>query len=232
MRSYKVILIPFVLSLMLSACSSDSNKQNNKSGSLNEGSENTDFQLINLSETLSSLSVESLSDEEVDAILFMREEEKLARDAYRLFYQLWNQKIFTNIASAEQTHMDALLLLIDRYQLIDPVSSDDSGVFENSELQNLYDVLAAKGSNSLIDALMAGAEIEEVDLLDLELRALQSDNEDVQLIFESLMKGSRNHLRSFVSNLENQHMSYAPQHLTQEEFDEIINSPMESGNEI
>ena len=177
---------------------------------------------------LANLPIESLSNEEEQAIIFMREEEKLARDAYELFYQLWNQNIFNNIAAAEQTHMDAMLLLINRYQLTDPIKSNEAGMFINVELQSLYDSLIAVGSNSLIDSLMVGAEIEEVDLIDLEVRYLESDNQDIHLIFDSLMKGSRNHLRSFVSNLLNQGLAYVPRHLTQEEYDAIINSPMET----
>jgi hypothetical protein len=175
----------------------------------------------NLAASLASLLIESLSNEEKQAILFMREEEKLARDAYELFYQLWNQSIFNNIAAAEQTHMDAMLLLVDRYQLEDPITTDEAGLFVNVELQSLYD--------SLIDSLMVGAEIEEVDLIDLEIRYLESDNQDIHLIYDSLMKGSRNHLRSFVSNLINQELVYIPKHLSQEEYDAIINSPMEAG---
>ena len=192
--------------------------------------ENTGFQLGNLSSDLASLPIETLSAEEADAILFMREEEKLARDAYDLFYQLWNQNIFDNISSAEQTHMDALLLLIERYGLVDPIANDVAGIFENVELQGLYDALIAIGQNSMVDALMAGAEIEEVDIIDLQIRLETSDNQDIALIFDNLTKGSRNHLRSFVSNLEKQGIIYIPLHLSQEEFDEIINSPMETGS--
>lgn len=70
---------------------------------------------------------------------------------------------------------------------------------------------------------------EEVDLLDLYIRYDATDNHDVHLIYDSLMKGSRNHLRSFVSNLETQGIIYLPLHLTQEEYDAIINTPMENG---
>ena len=44
------------------------------------------------------------------------------------------------------------------------------------------------------------------------------------------MKGSRNHLGSFVSNLERKGIIYVPPYLTQEQYDESINSPMETGN--
>ena len=43
----------------------------------------------------------------------MREEEKLARDVYLTLYDIWGTPAFNNIASSEQTHMDAVLMLID-----------------------------------------------------------------------------------------------------------------------
>ena len=182
-----------------------------------------------LAEQLALLPIEDLTEEEIADILFMREEEKLARDSYDYFYEIWGQKIFDNISNAEQTHIDALILLIDRYALTDPIVEDIPGYFPNTDLQALYDIVAASGSLSLIDALMAGALIEEVDLLDLYIRYDATDNQDIHLIYDSLMKGSRNHLRSFVSNLETQGIIYIPLHLSQEEYDEIINSPMENG---
>jgi len=42
--------------------------------------------------------------------------------------------------------------------------------------------------------------------------------------------GSRNHLRSFVSTLEKMfNVTYTPQVISQQEYEEIINSPMETG---
>lgn len=189
----------------------------------------TKNELLNLTTQMNALPVQTLTDEEATDILFMREEEKLARDSYNYFYSLWGQKIFSNISSAEQMHMDAVLLLIERYNLIDPVASNVPGIFTDDELQSLYDILAASGTNSMIDALLAGAEIEEVDLIDLYVRYDETDNDDIQLIYDSLMKGSRNHLRAFVSNLQKQGIDYQPLHLSEAEFNDIVDSPMEKG---
>ena len=53
-------------------------------------------------------------------------------------------------------------------------------------------------------------------------------NEDIAIVYENLMKGSRNHLRSFVNNLDNQGVVYQPQYLTPEEYDAVINAGMEN----
>jgi len=45
------------------------------------------------------------------------------------------------------------------------------------------------------------------------------------------MKGSRNHLRSFVKTLENYGVSYEPQLLSQDEYNSIIGTAMETGGQ-
>ena len=172
-----------------------------------------------------------LSPVEIEGILFMREEEKLARDVYLTLYDRWELSIFQNIASSEATHMEAVKTLIDRYNLEDPVAGQDVGVFTNPTLQGLHDQLVEEGNRSLSGALRVGAAIEEIDILDLEERIAQTEKADIRLIYENLMKGSRNHLRSFVSNLEKRTGEvYQPQYLTQAAYDAIVTAPLERGN--
>ena len=76
-----------------------------------------------------------LTDYEIEALLFMREEEKLARDVYLAMYEVWGTPIFSNIAGSEQAHMDAVAYLLEAYGLEDPVAGNPNGIFENDELQ-------------------------------------------------------------------------------------------------
>ncbi len=185
---------------------------------------------ISLEDRFIALPVEDLTTDEIAGIFLMREEEKLARDTYDYLYNQWGTKIFDNISNAEQKHMDAMLLLIDRYQLVDPVGTNISGVFSDNSIQLLYDLLVAFGEQSQIDALLVGAEIEDVDIYDLRAAKLINDNQDILLIYEELEKGSRNHMRSFHKKLLEQGVSYEPKYLTLDEYLEIVNSPMEKGS--
>ncbi len=49
------------------------------------------------------------------------------------------------------------------------------------------------------------------------------------MVFENLLKGSRNHLRAFNRQLTMQGASYEPQFIDQPTFEEIINTPLEQG---
>lgn len=178
---------------------------------------------------ISQIPAGELSEAEKEGILYMREEEKLARDVYLKLYEIWGLQIFRNIADSEQTHMYAVKLLISRYNLEDPAPSG-VGKFSNPTLQELYYQLVELGSKSLEDALKVGAMIEEIDIVDLKKHINETDNQDIILVYENLMKGSRNHLRAFVSQLESRGIEYAPQYLSPEEYQAIISTPIETGN--
>lgn len=171
-----------------------------------------------------------LTDEEIDSLIYMREEEKLAHDVYLAMYDLWGLSIFKNIANSEQTHTDAVKGLLDTYDIPDPVDTSPAGVFQNADLQSLYDQLTELGAQSLGEALKVGAAIEEIDILDL-LEALEFvENSAVRRVYENLLKGSENHLRAFTSTLEKQTgESYTPQYLSEDAFDEIVSAQFDRG---
>ena len=83
--------------------------------------------------------------EEAADMLFMREEEKLARDVYLTLYDAWGLAPFFKISASEQKHMDAMLLLLRKYQLPDPATGNLIGEFTDLELQKLYDKLIVDG---------------------------------------------------------------------------------------
>ena len=157
-----------------------------------------------LNHAFSGVATTDLSEAEAEGLSFMREEEKLARDVYLMLYEQWGIRIFQNIAKAEETHMSAVAGLLERYGIPDPAADTAVGVFTNPELQALYDQLMEEGSQSLADALRVGALVEEVDIIDLEDYIDQTDNDDMLLVYQNLLKGSYNHLRAFTSTLEKQ----------------------------
>lgn len=173
---------------------------------------------------LAGIPKETLSEAEREDLIFMREEEKLARDVYLNLYDQWKLMPFKNISKSEQVHMDAVLSLLERYDLKDPAAGKERGEFENAELQSMYNDLIAKGSVSALEALKVGALIEEVDIEDLR-RILNEDvdNRDIALVYGNLLRGSGHHLKAFTWNLKRRNVEYLPQVLDREVFDQILN---------
>jgi len=170
----------------------------------------------------------ALSSEEAETLTFMAEEEKLARDVYRSLYEKWGIQAFSNISGSEERHMGRMLNSLNQYGLSNPVTDDSTGAFENQELASLYSELVAKGVSSELAALKVGGFIEELDIKDLQEAISQTDRPDLKSSYENLMRGSRNHLRAFVKQI-NQQESYVAQVLPQAEVDAIVNTPSERG---
>jgi hypothetical protein len=138
-----------------------------------------------------------LSDVERNHLLLMREEEKIARDVYQALNAKWNHQTFSNITKSEQQHMDELKVMLDNYGIADPAAGKKPGEFKNKKLQGLYTDLVQKGSKSLSDALAVGVEIEKLDIADLEEAISKTTHSDVNLVYNNILRGSKNHLESF-----------------------------------
>ena len=170
----------------------------------------------------------NLSKIETAYLVFMREEEKLARDSYLVLDDLWHLTVFANIAQSEQQHMDAVKNMLDKHGIKDPVTDEeDIGTFVNGDLQDLFDDLMAGGDDSELSALTVGGIIEETDMRDIQEAIDATSHLDVKRVYESLLCGSRSHLRSFVKNIQLSGETYVATVLTQEEVDAIAYSPME-----
>lgn len=165
---------------------------------------------------------------EAKDLTFMREEEKMARDVYTTLYSKWRLSVFANISSSEFQHMSTMLKLLNKYSLPDPVGTNPVGVFTDPELQSLYNTLVAQGKTSKVNALKVGGLIEETDMQDIVEAMDRNDQPDIETAYDNLLCGSRNHLRSFASNLKKvTGKPYVAQLLTQEEVNEIITTPNE-----
>ncbi len=188
-----------------------------------------------LDDYFDSLPINVLDTQTEDDIELLREEEKMARDLYLEMYQRWGLSVFSNIAQSEQQHMDLVAKLIDRYGLVDYAAGMPIGEFNNLWVQETYNALYELGQLSLIDALWAGAIVEDVDIYHLDhmiVHCADHDFDDVSLIIENMNAGSRNHMRSFWGALDKRDVTYVavdePGRISQDRLDEIIDSDMET----
>lgn len=214
------LLLLAVIFIALTSCS----KSKDTPAGNTDNISNSTSGLLFLQSQVSSLPYEALSGDERNSLIYMREEEKLARDVYITLNTKWNTNVFSNISSSEQVHMDAILMLLKKYDIDDPVGTNGVGIFTNQTLQGLYTQLVAEGNATLLAAYKTGAAIEDLDLFDLTKDMAKIDNQDIKMVYDNLARGSRNHLRAFYRNILNAGGTYAPQYITQAEFDNIISN--------
>jgi len=145
----------------------------------------------------------AITQEEIDGLIHMRIEEKLARDAYIVLGELWDAKVFLKIQVSEQTHMDAVKAKLDKFNIPDPLTSDLVGVFPEDypEFQDLYDDLMEQGIKSLYEGLLVGVTIEERDIADLEEQLELATNPGIINMYTNLKDASTSHLAAFNKNL-------------------------------
>jgi hypothetical protein len=184
---YFLFIISIIASLFLTSCQSE-----------NPASVNESIDIAKYGGGNDDGSGYELSQEERDGLIHMRIEEKLARDVYIVMGDLWNQKVFLNIQLSEQKHMEAVLRMLNKYSVPDPILTDSVGVFPDPQFQQLYDQLILQGNQSLQEALLVGKSIEELDLADLEFQLGFVDNPDIIRVYENLKAGSENHLAAFI----------------------------------
>lgn len=181
---------------------------------------------------VSSISIaqaSTLTEKEADTLNVMHQEEKLARDVYLSLYEKWGIKAFENIAQSEQRHMNQLAKQLAHYELPNSITDDSIGTFSNPDLQTMYQTLLEKGKQSATEALMVGAYVEELDIVDLQKAIDETDQASLDKAYANLMIGSRNHLRALTRNLQKHGQTYTAQLMSQEDVDAIINTPREQG---
>ena len=148
-----------------------------------------------------------LSADEEAGLLYVREEEELARDLYMTIFNNKGLVIFKNISlNSEAVHAQTMLDLLNTYGIADP-STGQPDTYSNAELQTLYNQLLADATGAAstnLSALMVGALVEEVDILDItRMKALvQPEHAAITSAYDNLLCGSRNHLRAFVPQIE------------------------------
>ncbi|MBU0479614.1 MAG: DUF2202 domain-containing protein [Proteobacteria bacterium] len=183
---------------------------------------------------------------ETSHLIFMREEEKLARDVYITLGALYpDVATFSNIVSSEENHTASMRDKLAQYNIPDPSTDDTVGVFTGAEygwyFLEKFTELVDWGKTNLLEALYVGAFIEELDLNDIvncpdvivdtdngidlgECGLLYTDNKSLIRSYNNLLDGSKSHLRAYVRNIESiiGAGNYEAQYLTQEEVDEIL----------
>lgn len=143
----------------------------------------------------------TVTETEAAGLLFMREEEKMARDVYAYLYDKYKLPVFKNISKSENAHMSAVLRLMTGFKVTDN-SSDNPGEFTNTHVAELYNQLITMGNLSVADALKAGVLIEQTDISELKKELLAVENSSIKTVYTNLLKGSEAHLKAFTWNLK------------------------------
>ncbi len=167
-----------------------------------------------------------LTQEVVDGLAYMGNEERLAYDIYTVLYNYHSDagtqiKQLQNIPKAERKHVEIVQSIIQKYDIntdnltdvVNPVADKNvafadmpMGEYDIAHIQDLYDLLYAKGIQSNQAALEVGCMVEVTDIDDLDkyiAQAEASEATDIVDAFNILRDGSYSHYWAFDKGLKN-----------------------------
>lgn len=154
----------------------------------------------NRSKNRTSNNAISIKETDKSSIIYLYQEEKMARDLYNKFYEKWGLTVFKNIAKSEQRHMNSVASLASKFGTALPKDLA-AGSFNDTNLQALYNKLLNDGLKSKEEALKAAALVEKTDIADLQKTIAGTKDASINRLLNSLKKGSENHLKAFNRNM-------------------------------
>ncbi len=205
----------FTSLLLFSGCGdSSSNKGALQNGN---GNANANTQGVNTVD-IYSYNLAPLNEKQKDSLAYMWNEERLAQDVYLNLYKVHSDvRQLNNIGTnSEGRHIELVQNLVEAYDinitnLVDytqnysevELNSMPAGTYGIEAIQNLYDILYAKGVNSSQDALEVGCMVEVTDINDLDDYIADAETNQALLdTFDILRDGSYRHYWSFDRGLK------------------------------
>lgn len=165
-----------------------------------------------------------------DALRFAVQQEKLGRDLFLLYYDVWGDGRFLDLHEAEASHRHAAAWLLDKYGIADPAHGLPDGAYADLDLQWAWDDWSSAGAAHFTEALISGATLVEWSIDELETQQVfEVDTPDVHFLYDSLLLASRNHLRLLVDWLADHGVPYHPVYLSDGEYLDIVGTPIERG---
>lgn len=158
-------------------------------------------------------------------LVFICEEEKLARDVYHLFDRRFpDLGVFAELEAGKESSRCAVEKLLRQYRVSIPRVNENVGVFSwgiyGRYFTEKFLVVSNQGSMNPLSALYAGAFLEELNILDIEqcpkvivdidngikdaasCGMQYTDNPAIRAAYDELLAESRRHLRILVNNIE------------------------------
>ena len=159
----------------------------------------------------------NLTQEVIDSLAYMGNEERLAYDIYTVLYNYHNDNgtaiiQLANIPKSEQRHVEIVQEVIQKYNIdtnnLTEVAFADmpTGQYDIVAIQELYNLLYDKGVVSAQSALEVGCMVEVVDIDDLNKFIIQAEGSkavDIVDAFNILRDGSYKHYWAFDKGLKN-----------------------------
>ncbi|MFA5358953.1 MAG: DUF2202 domain-containing protein [Patescibacteria group bacterium] len=175
-------------------------------------------------------SAEGLGEKEKTGLVYLAGEEKMLRDFFAKMAEKYREKPFGYLATAESGHVAAVKILLEKYELADQAGMDlPTGEFADKKIKEFFDKQTVAGEASGEAALVAGLEMIEFNIKDIEQFTFSTARPDLRQSYNLLAQVARNHLRELWKSLPEKEgeLKYKPKYISEEQFKSIVDSATE-----
>lgn len=178
---------------------------------------------INLESRSLFIQQDSISEDDQKALLYLIEEQKMARDVCALLGEKHGVKLFTSYSQKAQAQM---VRLEELYKTYKPEYQLDKtpGTYVNLKIQDLYQYYVSEGVVSLNEGFRAGAKIADASIYGIENIMSGTQNTKLHGVYGIVRCGSGNQLRSFVNMLVGNGEMFMPEYITMKHYRDIMHS--------
>jgi hypothetical protein len=176
-----------------------------------------------------------LTDQQLADLLYLSEEEKMARDICAVFWEKHDIVLFETVMNTEQRHMDMIRNAKARHGIKKVADRSKAGVYTNQKLQDIYTEMTDKHDTTFHKALLNSALITETAILGLRdaISELNGNQPKLAKVYDTLLDDSENHLRIFAGVLATlDDADYEAQHedMDQGDVDDILDHGWHCGD--
>lgn len=173
---------------------------------------------------------DSLSLEEIDLLYEIYLDKKRERDLFAAATEAYPEITFGNkFKDAAFSHMNGAEKILNFYGIEIADSTVEAGIFADSAHQADYNAIAGMFT-SVNETYKALCYVEEKNIYNFSNDTTITTNYNILVILKNLIRASQNHLRGLSYLLGELDDSYSPSIISEELYDEIINSPYQKGN--
>lgn len=148
-------------------------------------------------------SANELNDAEKSGLIELVEIEKLHRDVYDNMNISNPCELFENLCNCDGNFMELLADKIEIYELDNPLTGNEKGVFSNNDIQIKYNHFLSISNSEMMDILTFVKDMEVQALLRIEEQInLMEGNADISEIYLNMLEESRCQISSIVDKIE------------------------------
>lgn len=175
-----------------------------------------------------SLPEEEVSETEESTLHALMEVERLGAEVNRELAETWEQPKYHIAGFNHRRGAFDIRAILHKYEIMPEAERPERGIFDDGELQSLYDELTVEGTISEEEALTVSMVTVDYVLYRMDTAYTVVDNEDIRALLQNIGAFSRNQIRAIAGVMADAGLTYATRYMSQSMYDDIVATERET----